>query len=154
MIIIGPNGLDLSLIAPERGAKYSPNLYRWLSSKRNSSRSWNSRVYCDTSGEMWIGLLDGRELFGSKLISVLCNGAIEDTAAWQNIDVVEISDFWALYVADGRCAIDPMHCIFFTDDATRWSVSGDTRACQWCGKASQTMKRWTESVQREQWVNV
>lgn len=29
----------------------------------------------------------------------------------------------------------------------------DSRSCQWCGKHSQTLKRWTEQVQCKEWVN-
>lgn len=151
--VIEDNGLDSSLIKPERGGKYSPNLYRWLTSARNKTRAWALRVYRDTDSTLWIGMLDGRELIGSKLIAVLCNGAKEDTAAWQGIDAIEIPDFWVNYVADGRCAIDPTHTMHFFNDADRWSVAEDSRSCQWCGKYTQTLKRWTEQVQCKEWVN-
>lgn len=147
------NGLDLRLIKPQRGDKYSKNLHRWLISEDNKHRAWAMQVYRDNDGILWIGMLDGRELIGSKLIAVLCNGAKETTAAWQNIDATEIPDFWARYVADGRCAIDPAHEMFFINDSARWNVLKDTRSCQWCGKHSQILKRWTEHVQREDWVN-
>lgn len=147
------NGLDVSLIEPECGTKYSPNLYQWLTSTRNKNRVWTLRVYRDTEGTLWIGMLDERELIGSKLIAVLCKGAREETAAWQHIDAVEIPGFWDRYTADGRCAIDADHTTGFMNDETRWRVSGDTRSCQWCGKHSQTLNRWTEQVQREEWVN-
>lgn len=153
MKITEPNGLNLALISPDCGTKYSRNLYQWLTSKRNKSRSWWWRVYRDAEGTFWIGMLDGRELIGSRLIAVLCNGESEATAAWQQIHAVEIPDFWARYMTDGRCAIDTGHTMWFIDDETRWSASGDTRACQWCGKASQTLKRWSEVVQCEKWIN-
>lgn len=153
MEMCSSTGLNVALIAPERGTKYSPNLYRWLTSKRNKTRMSALRVYRDTEGAFWIGMLVGRELFGSKLIAVLCNGAREETAAWQGIDAVEIPGFWDRYTVDGRCAIDEDHTMGFINGESRWSVSGDARTCQWCGKHSQTLKRWTEQVQREEWVN-
>lgn len=152
MLTINENGLDLDQIAPKCGAKYSANLHRWLTSKNHPTRSWASRVYRDTRDILWIGILDGRELFGTKLIAVLCNGASEPTAAWQNIDAVEVPDFWAQYTLVGRCAIDLDHSMMFVDDKTRWSVTNDVRACTWC-KASQHLKRWTENVERQEWVN-
>lgn len=148
------NGLDVSKISPACGEKYSPNLYQWLISPRNKGRVWALRVYRDTANTLWIGMLDGRELIGAKLIAILCNGASEQSSAWQNIDAVEVPDFWDRYTADGRCAIDVTHTMWFIDEKARWNVSGQTRSCQWCGNASQKLKRWTEKIQREEWTNL
>lgn len=153
MKAINDNGLDLSLIKPERGDKYSPNLYRWLTCEQNKGLERVVHIYRDTDGILWIGMQDGRELMGSKLMGVLCNGAKEKIAAWLVIDAVLIQDFWPRYVADGRCAIDKDHLRDFLHAESRWQTAGDTRSCQWCGKHSQALKRWTEQVQREEWVN-
>jgi hypothetical protein len=150
ILTIEHNGLDIEKVSPDKGAKFSPNLYRWL--KGQKSRAWALRVYRCTDNILWIGMLDGRELIGSKLIGVLCNGRKENTAAWQHIDAVEVAEFWERYVAEGRCAIDPDHSMYFRGDDTRWQTLDQTRSCLWCGKATQTFKRWSETVQREGWV--
>ncbi|TAL65849.1 MAG: hypothetical protein EPN79_11920 [Burkholderiaceae bacterium] len=154
MALTEKNGLDVKLIAPKFGAKFSPNLYRWLKKKGREHRAWTSRLFRDTNGELWIGTYspEQRELIGARLIAVLCNGTEEDSAAWQRVDAVEVEGFWERYVAKGRCAIDDGHTMNFKGDDARWSVKGDTRSCLWCGKANQVMKRWTETVQRAQWV--
>ena len=53
------NGLDINLIKSECGSKYSPNLYRWLTSKTDTHRAWVFRVYRDTIDDtLWIGILE------------------------------------------------------------------------------------------------
>lgn len=151
MKTIEHNGLDLSLITPKCGRRYSKNLHQWLASRHNKARAWAMRVYRQTNGTLWIGMLDGRELIGSKLMAVLCNGSKEGTAAWQCMDVVEVPDFWVSYTAIGRCAIDTAHSMYFTDDESRWSTDGVMRQCRWCGDHQQVFKRWTETVERECW---
>ena len=143
------NGLDIELVSPGKGGKYSPNLYRWLKSQK--SRAWALRVYRCANNILWIGILDGRELIGSKLIGVLCNGKKEGTAAWQGIDAMEVAGFWDRYVADGRCAIDVDHSMYFLGDHTRWHKADQMRSCLWCGKATQAFKIQTVSGQREDW---
>lgn len=145
------NGLDLALIAPACGPQYSPNLYQWLRSQRNKRRAWAMRVYRQDNDTLWIGILDGRELIGSRLMAVLCHGMKETTMAYQGIDAVEVPGFWARYTATGRCAFDTDHSMHFINDESRWAVHGEARDCQWCGNHSQTFKRWTESVERERW---
>lgn len=70
----------------------------------------------------------------------------------------ELPDFWTHYYEKGRCAIDPEHKVGFIDDESRWDVAMEDgkpqeRKCQWCGSATQVMKRWTETVpvEREEW---
>lgn len=148
------NGLDVTAINPANGAKYSPNLYRWLTLRRSAHRAWTSRVYRDADGTLWIGRLDMGDLIGARLIAVLCNGAKEASACWVNLrHLVEVGDFWPRYVRDGRCAIDTEHTRHFIGDDTRWAVQGDTRDCLWCGMASQVLRRWTETVARQGWEN-
>ena len=147
-----PNGLDVRAIDPRNGAKYSPNLHRWLTSLKRKHLAWTSRVYRDDSGTLWIGMLDLGDLIGARLYGVLCNGAKEDSACWVNLrGLVEVADFWPRYLAEGRCAIDPEHAHRYEVDDTRWTQEGDTRACLWCGKARQVLRRWTETGEREQW---
>jgi hypothetical protein len=130
------NGLDVRAVDPCKGAKYSPNLHRWLTAPRYGSRVWTSRVYRDEEGELWIGFLDIGDLIGTKLMRVLCFGAKAETFCWMNLKgLVEVPDFWPRYVRDGRCAIDTAHQMNFIGDDTRWTSNGGTRACLWCGKS-------------------
>jgi hypothetical protein len=146
-----PNGLDIESVSPRRGAKYSPNLYRWLTSPSNKHRPQTSRIYRDAAGDLWIGMLDMGDLIGSRLIAVLCNGTKERTFCYPGLKgLQEVADFWPRYTQVGRCAIDPGHNASFLDN--RWTVTGDTRNCLWCGGATQYLHRWTEPVQRGAWL--
>jgi hypothetical protein len=147
-----PNGLDVRAVDPRNGAKYSPNLHRWLTMRSKKHRAWTSRVYCDESGTLWIGMLDLGDLIGARLMNVLCYGTKAESCCWVNLrGLVEVADFWPRYVRDGRCAIDPEHKGHFVGDDTRWTKDGDTRECLWCGKAQQVLVRWTEAVERQEW---
>lgn len=149
------NGLDVNAVNPKNGAKYSPNLYRWLTTKGKKHRAWTSRIYKNADGVLFIGMMEGGDLIGALLIRVLCNGAKAESWCYTKADdMVEVADFWPRYMADGRCAIDTEHSMRFVGDDTRWNVRGDWRDCLWCGKAQQLMTRWTEVVERGQWRNV
>lgn len=147
-----PNGLDVRAVDPRNGAKYSPNLHRWLTMRNKKHHAWTSRVYRDEAGTLWIGMLDLGDLIGARLLNVLCYGTKAESCCWVNLrGLVEVADFWPRYVAEGRCAIDPEHARHFVGDDTRWTQEGNTRACLWCGKAQQVLVRWTETVERQQW---
>lgn len=147
-----PNGLDVRAVDPRNGAKYSPNLHRWLTMRGKKHHAWTSRVYRDNAGTLWIGMLDLGDLIGARLMNVLCYGTKAESCCWVNLrGLVEVADFWPRYVADGRCAIDQAHERHFVGDDTRWTQDGDTRACLWCGKAQQVLVRWTGTVERQQW---
>lgn len=146
------NGLDVRAVAPRNGAKYSPNLYRWLTMRNKKHHAWASRVYRDESGTLWIGMIDLGDLIGARLMNVLCYGAKAESCCWVNLrGLVEVADFWPRYIADGRCAIDTEHRQHFIGDDTRWTQDGGKRACLWCGKAQQVLTRWTEPVERQEW---
>lgn len=148
-----PNYLDLSAIDPRNGAKYSPNLYGFLSSRKNRIIAKCARVYADTEGVLWVGYQDDDYLIGARLMHVLCEGSRARVFAYAHIGALsELEDFWMRYVADGRCAIDPDHKTYFIGDETRWSGGGTERCCIWCGKARQRLERWVERVERERWV--
>lgn len=148
------NGLDVAAVHPSRGSKYSPNLHKWLTARGRRHRAWTSRVYRDADGALWIGTLDLGDLFGSRLMEVLCSGTKAQSCCWVGlVGLVEVSDFWLCYVRDGRCAIDAAHQQYFIGDESRWAVIGDTRSCLWCGKAQQVLSRWTDAVQRSEWIN-
>ena len=152
---VQPNGLDVRAIDPRNGPKFSPNLYRWLTSRKHQHRAWTSRVYRDADGVMWIGMLDLGDLIGCTLNSVLCNGAQENSACWVNLrGLQEVADFWVRYMSDGRCAIDIEHTTYFIGDDTRWTQNDDARHCLWCGKVQQVFTRWTEPKERKEWRTV
>lgn len=152
-----PNGLNLADIAPARGAKYSPNLHAFLSSRSGRSIARFGRVYADKTGSLWLGFFDDTASFiGAKLSQVLCYGAKADSFSYCGMrELREVEGFWTAYVQDGRCAIDREHKTYFLGDDTRWQTHGQERSCLWCGKHSQVLKRWTETVQveKEQWVS-
>ena len=52
---IAPNGLDVAAVNPSKGAKYSPNLYKWLTMRSRKHHAWTSRVYRDGGGVLMIG---------------------------------------------------------------------------------------------------
>lgn len=147
------NGLDVEGIHPRHGAKFSPNLHKWLTHRERKYRGWTSRVYRDAEGVLWVGMLDDGGMLGARLYGVLCNGSQEPSACWVNLKgLVELDGFWLRYMADGRCAIDTEHARHFVGDDTRWTVDGDARSCLWCGKARQVLARWTETVERQKWL--
>lgn len=133
---VADNGLDISAISPRCGAKYSPNLYKWLTHKGATHRARLCHVYKDGDGTLWIGMLDGDYLSGTRLMSVLCRGTKEATMAYplQTFGPFhEVDNFWSQYMLHGRCAIDVEHVISFIGD-TRWSATASGHTCLWCGK--------------------
>lgn len=146
--------LDLKAINPKNGDKFSPILFAWISSRSNPYRR-NYLVYRDPDGVLWIGDVDGDWFTGCKLIGVLCNGTGEPSGAYAGLGarVEVIPDFWDRYEAIGRCAIDKTHELYFVGDETRWSVTGDSRSCLWCGNCTQTRITTTKQVKETAWVN-
>ena len=146
------NGLDVNAIHPRNGAKYSPNLHRWLNCRTRKHRAWTSLVHRDADGTLYIGMMVDGDLIGAKLNAVLCNGSKAESWCYtKTTGMVEVADFWPRYMRDGRCAIDTEHARYFVGDDTRWTQDSDTRTCLWCGKARQVLARWTEAVERQEW---
>lgn len=149
------NNLDLSAIHPKKGAKYSPNLYQHLTTKRSKAFSRYAHVYKDKDNTLWLGYLDEGLLIGARLAQVLRYGAKAERFAYTNLGPLnEVPDFWQKYVAHGRCAIDTAHTMYFIGDDARWSVTGNARTCLWCGQVHQTLHEVTETrqVTRQEWV--
>jgi len=143
--------LDIAAVNPKNGAKFSPNLYQWLTKRENRGR-WKTAVVCkDKDGALFIGTVDDGWLHGSKLMRVLCVGGKAEVFAFYLGQPEEIADFWQRYMAIGRCAIDQAHSMYFTGDETRWKTDGETRECLWCGNHSQTLRHWIEPVERRRW---
>lgn len=148
---------DVSAIKPILGAKYSPNLYKWLTKRDKKHRAWTSSVFRDSKGVLWIGRIDeGVYLIGCRLMRVLCLGGRAESMAYplsKMGQLEEVADFWESYVADGRCAIDPEHHVGFVAGETRWRTEGDRRECLWCGKVRQNREIYTETVECSRWIN-
>jgi hypothetical protein len=154
-LAVEANGLDVAAIHPSKSAKYSPNLHKWLTMRSRKHHAWTSRVFSDRAGALWIGMLDNGDLFGARLMQVLCNGTKAEHACWVGLGpLVEIADFWPRYTAVGRCAIDPAHKMHFVGDDARWRTNGEHRECLWCGKHSQKLRLWVEPVERSAWEPV
>jgi hypothetical protein len=153
-----PNNIDLNSINPKNGDKYSPNLFKLLTNKRREIAATYGQVYRDKQGVLWLGYRDEEDWFmGARLIAVLCNGRKTDTFAHppaMGRALVAVKDFWKRYVADGRCAIDKAHDMWFVGDASRWQVKGKLRTCLWCGRVQQKKVRFVKKVTSEQWVTV
>jgi len=157
-----PNGTGLSQAEPKvsalsgfdswrvQGNRYSPNLAKWL---RRNRRIGLPGIFFDGEGRRWIGWNDDEYFFhGSKLSRVLCDGARATVWAVPGASSFEEEpDFWRRYEVEGRCAIDAKHEMYFIGEETRWSTTGDTRECLWCGRHTQHLRRWTETINRERW---
>ncbi len=69
------NNLDIKAISPKNGDKYSPNLYKFLTSSRREITAMYGQVYRDKQGILWLGHRDEDGWFmGARLIAVLCQG--------------------------------------------------------------------------------
>jgi len=151
-----PTGLDLNLIDPARHPKYSPNLFAFLKARKNSSQLRLARVFADERGDEYLGFLDDTGcLIGSRLLQVLSFGASTAVVSFcGSHGWTERETFWAEYIQDGRCAVDHSHTMPFVGSEHRWHVSGERRDCQWCGKASQVLRRTVQQVVVESWETV
>lgn len=150
-----PNNLDLTSISPARGAKFSPNLYRFLLRARSQAIRQYGRVYRDESGTLWLGYFFDGDLIGARLMNVLCEGAKTTTFSFSKLGpLIEVEDFWSRYQAIGRCAIDPEHAITFIDDKTRWEEDGEQRECLWCSNARQHRVIRTRQVSYDSWETI
>ncbi|MBB4856970.1 hypothetical protein HNO88_000267 [Novosphingobium chloroacetimidivorans] len=135
------------------GDKYSPNLRKWLVQARFGGAL--PTVYTDKDACRWIGWIDEETWFiGTRLAQVLGRGRRAEIGCWTFpvSDLSPLDGFWKRYAEIGRCAIDTAHASYFIGEDTRWQVDGDRRDCLWCGDHTQTLKRWTEEVEREAWV--
>ncbi len=149
--------IDLEKINPKNGSKFSPNLFKFIKSKKSRGLY---RVYKDAKGTLYIGHIDndfgdGPWFTGAMLITVLCLGFSSTTyaKAVRENELVEVVGFWDDYYKNGRCAIDTDHTGSFMGDDDRWNQSGDKRECTWCGNFSQVLRRWTVQVEKSEWVS-
>ena len=147
-------GVDIEAFNPNKGAKFSPNLYAFLKSRKNSSLAKMARVFSDTENVKRIGFFDDTDTFiGARLSLVLCYGVKTQVTCPVNLGpLTEITNFWESYARDGRCAIDTSHASYFVNDHTRWHISGHFRDCLWCGKCSQVLQKSTTQIECQKWV--
>jgi hypothetical protein len=146
-------GPDLKAINPANGPKFSPNLHKFLSSRRHQASLRLQRVYVDAEKRLWLGYIHDGLLTGARLMRVLTDGAKTETASFIGLgELVEVPEFWQKYQAFGRCAIDPEHRMPFTNDDTRWSIQGDRRSCLWCGQHHQRQQQRIVEEVRTEWV--
>ena len=143
-------------INPSNGTKFSPNLRKWLMKHHKNALP---KVYREKkAGAIWIGFVDPKfGLFGTHGMAILCRGGSEigGNASWLNDKtLVELPNFWRDYAKFGRCVFDPKHDTEFIGSDDRWIITGRGRVrdCRWCGKCTQRLRKWTESVKREGWM--
>lgn len=145
---VGHTTLKLAQIAPEKSAAYSPNLHQWMRAKAHFYKDGGVlqtvyRVKPGTllakelgEGTLMIGYPDNgndKGFTGIRLMATLCQGAKAGSFYYIGMArmLEEINGFWDQYLSVGRCAIDPAHEEGFLGE--RFSLSGDTRTCLWCG---------------------
>lgn len=140
---------------PKKSPKYSPSLYKWMKCKEVQPLIVHGlKVYKDKESRLWIGNVHD-EFLGSSLLGVLCNGA-KEIIGWRYDladQLTELPVFWEEYKQAGRCAIDPDHGEYFVGEESRWHQEGNVRHCLWCGKVTQQLHTWTETIQRQTWRN-
>lgn len=144
--------LVLQELHPSGGAKFSPNLFEFLST-RSPTVFKLQRLFVDGHSVQWLGYFDDVGHFvGARLNQVLAQGKKAQVSCPVNLgDLHEVVGFWEQYLELGRCAIDPLHQTEFWDE--RWSLNaeGTRRSCLWCHTASQRLVRTHDSPSPEQW---
>ncbi len=162
--------LDLSAIAPREDGKYSPFLWKWLKKHQRhqvfhllKDRIDGSPVQLGPMGwkrvrNIWIGDVDSWFIGGNSLGAIITGQARGHGWAlpWHNIGYCEITEeFWAAYIARGRCAWDPDHFLHMIGDERRFTTIGGTRRCEWCGQWQEARVRKTVRIKRERiWTPV
>lgn len=164
--------LSLEQLRPDGKESYSPNLFAWVA-RRGYFRGAGivTGIYRIKEGESYEGLPAGTlfigypvyengiptNFLGGRLDAVLSQGSQE--LAWCFLGVArvleEVPNFWNLYLAQGRCAIDVAHVMSFAGDDLRYSYEGDKRTCRWCGATHERQVEHTIRVletQTERWV--
>lgn len=152
--MIYPNGLDLDLIRPELGAKYSPNLYAWLIALRRQTGPMITILHAweDRAGEIQLAIAtpSGKPVPAMvSLRGILANGSSEPTvrSTSRARSAKLITDFWPRYVRDGRCAIDPTHASA-PEASGQWTHQGGERVCLWCGAKGLDLTKLIEQSKR------
>lgn len=150
------SGLTPEAFHPNRGSKYSPNLYAWLTVSHAGHRMPRAKlscVYVDEAGLLWIGYESQDAGFvGQQLRDVMARGIEAGILACRHgAPLRPLQGFWRIYAAKGRCAMDTAHSDPSCYGEHRWTRVGDTRQCQWCGGGKQLLTRWLECQPCEAW---
>ncbi len=144
---------------PDLDPKYSPNFYRFLTSRKRRLFAAYSTGYRHEDGSIWFGHIDPDSqtwFTGCQIMRIFCVGAGAEIFAHVGLakHLTPIPDFWELYREKGRCAIDPEHKISFVgDEASRYAYQGDVRTCRNCG-AKHRRVRHEEVVVSETWASL
>lgn len=157
--------IDLNTIKPDATGKYSPLLYKWLTSKRFSYArhvfQTGSMLDRNVRSEYWrpreiiIGErhADRATVDGRNLGDIICGSRGVKSQGYAYVvhgfNVVDITDqFWAEYERIGRCAWDHSHSLHMIGDENRWHyiAGGRQRECQWCGKVFEMQVTATPSI--------
>lgn len=134
------NGLDTQSIRPDKGAKFSPNVYAWLMAPGANgfgARTVCADMYLDRSRSMWLGFWARPDHFeGQRLSQILSQGAAAGNSPKQPPGPMRhVPGFWDSYVTDGRCALDPHHISPLIASDFRWVKRRMGRQCCWCGRS-------------------
>jgi hypothetical protein len=160
------HNLTLDLINPKISDKYSPNLFKWVKETTKAKPLFylveNLVAYRDKHGGIYVGYTspnsceaDKNWISGMPLGQVLGSGNLPSRwrlFAIETAGMTQLKNFWKEYSKHGRCAIDKQHARWFIGDETRWLTKGNTRSCQWCGKAKQRLVKRKEVIIHEDWV--
>lgn len=142
-IIYASDQFDLKAINPKDGDKFSPNLYRFMRSRKGDRGMFE--LYREKStGYLYLGYGDDENWFyGVMLNRVLCLGSQAQVFAHpKGHNFEHVPGFWAEYRKIGRCAIDKEHDTYFAGDCNRWLYrDADRRTCNWCGFRQERKER-------------
>lgn len=131
----------LKAIDPKNGAKFSPNLYKWV--KKFANRFPDIKVYRDDLERYWIGEMTDDGFTGNRLFRAMIDGKKENFW-WPKAqeELTEIKDFWKNYLNVGRCASDSGHNTYFASVPDRWkTIDKNNRECIWCGQKQKRIKK-------------
>lgn len=168
-ITVGHKTLRLRDLNPEKSDSYSTNLYRWMTAHAHFFTDGGVldsvyRVKPGTrteesfgAGTLMLGYpINGHpgdtDFSGIRLTSALCNGRYAGSWCFAGMapDLTPVVGFWDNYLLVGRCAIDPMHSVYFSGKE-RYLTEGNKRKCLWCG-CCQTKVVTPRTVYDESWV--
>jgi hypothetical protein len=135
-----------------RGDKFSENLVKWVKKYRdiNIFAAFSAHNNIDGSEleylpekslprQILIGHVDMEDgwLHGSRLSTILCQGARSDVFAYSpGFLITPLPGWWDGYINGGKCFIDPEHKLY--TDKERWQLEGDMPQCLWCGNYRKT----------------
>jgi hypothetical protein len=168
MIVAATLSFDLELVKPNVAApqsdKYSRYIYNWF--KRNHKR-FGFGIWCQQEiggvvtpfeythagrQDVYTGFTDDGCLNAIR-IQRIQQGNRQPYAEAVTARTIEITDwFWEQYLLRGRCLMDADHNGSLMNDSERFTTSGETRVCNWCGM-HQKLLHEQKVVHYDSWVN-